>query len=586
MANNSMKVMKVIDERINVEQAPVLIVNESTPSVQYSTINVAGNASLTPTFTIPCPPNQGLDRTVTMAFTVQFLITGTNLQEFQANPAIALRAWPLHNACTSMNINLGNAGIGINPSQYAAALLTQWNCDSHTQATDLSSFPSAPDRYSTYAAAALSTTSPFDSDFAAVNSDYANTSRTGQITSINYYDGAFVLGQPAPAAIAWGANATQMVITATVFEPIAASPFVYTGVRNPKKAFFGLGNVTVSLSFSNLQRMLSFYVPGTATITSTQGQFLEQSLLVSYISAFEDSVSNFVSPMAYNYATLRTATSVFTVGASLGGVMASATANSATMQLSVVPSHFLIWATPPLSFVESQTQSLPDFCFTLSNATINFAGKDNILGTNCTPYQLYNISKKNGSNTSFSQWTGKQILSSSTQTNPANEPQYYGGGVLILKTSEDLRLPATSCSGMNRAINFQIQVQCTNLTDIDFGANCNLNVLAITDGVCLTQHGSRVQLIEGGITEDIYNNAPLVSGLEELAIKTYTNNNGYSGGSWASFKNDMSKFADYISPVSKPIIGALTNKAVAGIESSGAGRMHRGKIRGLLKGMY
>jgi len=45
-----------------------------------------------------------------------------------------------------------------------------------------------------------------------------------------------------------------------------------------------------------------------------------------------------------------------------------------------------------------------------------------------------------------------------------------------------------------------------------------------------------------------------------------------SGGSWASFKNDMSKFANYISPVSKPIIGALTNKALAGIESSGAGR--------------
>jgi len=581
MANDSINVMKVIDERINVEQVPILIVSESTPSVQYSTINVAGNASNTPTFTIPCPPNQGLDRTVIMQMTVQFLLTGTDLQLFQAQPAIALRAWPLHNACTSMNIQLGTAGVSINPSQYAAALLTQWNCDSHTQAVNLSSFPSAPDRYATYATASLASSSPFDSDFASPNSNYANTSRTGQITSINYYDGAFVLGAPAPAPIAWGANATQMVVTATIYEPIAASPFVYTGIRDPKKAFFGLGNVNVNLSFTNLQRMLSFFVPGTAAVTSIQGQFTQQSLQVAYINAFEDSVSNYVSPMAYNYSTIQTATSTFVCG-----IGASAPVPSTTMQLSVVPSHFLIWATPPLDYVNSQTNSYPDFCFTISNVSINFAGKDNILGSNCTPLQLFNISKKNGSNTTFPQWTGAQILSSATQTNPANAAQYYGGGVLILKTSEDLRLPSTSCAGMNRAVNFQITATCTNLSGINFGANCQFNVLAITDGVCITQHGSRVQLIEGGITEDMYNNAQIVSGLQEMAVKNYENKNGYSGGSWASFKSDLAKIANYISPVSKPIIGALTNKALAGIESAGAGRMHRGKIRGLLKGMY
>ena len=583
MANDSINVMKVIDERINVEQVPILIVSESTPSVQYSTINVAGNASNTPTFTIPCPPNQGLDRTVIMQMTVQFLLTGTDLQLFQQQPAIALRAWPLHNACTSMNIQLGTAGVSINPSQYAAALLTQWNCDSYTQALNLSSFPSAPDRYATYATASLASSSPFDSDFASPNSNYANTSRTGQITSINYYDGAFVLGQPAPAPVEWGADATQLVITATIYEPIAASPFVYTGIRDPKKAFFGLGNVNVNLSFTNLQRMLSYFVPVGATITSTQGQFTSQSLQVAYINAFEDSVSNYVSPMAYNYSTIQTSTATFVCGNGTTNPV-SVQVPSTTMQLGVVPSHFLIWATPPSTFVNSETQSLPDFCFTISNVSINFAGKDNILGSNCTPLQLFNISKKNGSNTTFPQWSGAQILTSATQTNPANAPQYYGGGVLILKTSEDLRLPSTSCAGMNRAINFQINATCTNLSGSDFGANCQFNVLAITDGVCITQHGSRVQLIEGGITEDMYNNAQVVSGLQEMAVKNYENKNGYSGGSWASFKSDMAKIANYISPMSKPIIGALTNKAVGAIE--GAGRMNRGKIRGLLKGMY
>jgi hypothetical protein len=74
--------------------------------------------------------------------------------------------------------------------------------------------------------------------------------------------------------------------------------------------------------------------------------------------------------------------------------------------------------------------------------------------------------------------------------------------------------------------------------------------------------------------------------LAEETLKRNARGKGYSGGkyTWGDFKNDMRGVLNYISPVSKPIIGALTNKAVGAIE--GAGMYPRRAIRGAIRGMY
>ena len=64
--------------------------------------------------------------------------------------------------------------------------------------------------------------------------------------------------------------------------------------------------------------------------------------------------------------------------------------------------------------------------------------------------------------------------------------------------------------------------------------------------------------------------------------------NGYSGGkySWNDFKSDMGKAAQYIAPVSKPIIEALTHKAVGQINGAGGAHMQRGKVRQAVHNYY
>ena len=102
----TIRIAKAIDPRINISEDPVLILNESVPSVQFSNIASTGGPSLNTTYNLSIPPNQGLSREVFMAFDVEFVITGTTLDAFQAENCVSLRAWPLNATLQSCNINL------------------------------------------------------------------------------------------------------------------------------------------------------------------------------------------------------------------------------------------------------------------------------------------------------------------------------------------------------------------------------------------------------------------------------------------------------------------------------------------------
>jgi hypothetical protein len=327
--------------------------------------------------------------------------------------------------------------------------------------------------------------------------------------------------------------------------------------------------------------MLSWAVVDGATITSTIATFGSQELLYEIISPYEDSLLNHVRPTTYNYTYTQIQSSSFSCQ---GYKSTTSSVNSNVLNFPIIPSHFAIWAMPPPSAIENPTISIPDLCFSISNVNINFAQRNNLIGGNARPIQLYNLSKKNGSNTTFSQWNGQNIISSGN--NPAS-PITYGGGCLILDCASDLSLPKSSCVGMSYQVNFQITCDITNNSNINwsqYGA-CQLFVASFTPSTCTIEYGGVINLENGaGITKEMYDNAPALSASTDNAVRANTASNGYSGGSWSSFMSAMKPYLD-------PIGQALSRKAVAGIETAGmgmagAGRMSKGKIRGMLKNHF
>lgn len=566
----TIRIAKAIDPRINIGEDPVLILSESVPSVQFNVAQSTGTPSLNNTFNLSIPPNQGLSREIFMAFDVQFTITGTDLDAFQAENCVALRAWPLNATLQSCNINLGTNGVSMNCSLYQP-VITQWNADSKIQNSDFSSFPSAPDIFSSYDVNE-SNISPFEPIMSSPNSQYTNSSRTGQITNIVYNTGN-----------------TEITITASIIEPIMLSPFTYTGVKDPKKSLFNLSNVVFNFSFNQLHRMLSMNIPTGATVNNVVGNFTSQKLLFEIVSPFEDSVLNSVRPTSYNYTNTTISTSTFEIA---GYKTVASGVASAVLQFAFIPSHFVIWATPPQSALNNPAigATIPDFNFSLKNVSINFAQRSNLIGSNAQPIQLYNMCKKNGSNTSYNQWIGSQIF-----TTAGNSGITFGGGCLIVDASADLSLPKSACVGMASQVNFQIQLDIINNSAINWGSGCQLNVAAFTPGICTIEYGGQVNLeIGAGITKQMYDEAPPLTSSSDESVKAAYNSNGYSGGSWASFKSALGNAASHVghalAPVGQALGKALTNKAVdKGLEyvaMMGAGKMNRGKVRGLLKGAY
>jgi len=342
--------------------------------------------------------------------------------------------------------------------------------------------------------------------------------------------------------------------------------------------------VTCAFNYVN-ERFLSYSIPAGATITGINHVWNQQLILVEFVAPFEDSISNATRPTNYNYSFIQSSDTAVTTAFASGG---QATVTTNTLQLAVIPNAFLIYVLPPTTGLYSQTSispSIPDFFFNIANINIQFGERQGLLGQ-CSQYQLWSLSKKNGSNVDYRRWSGAPINSS--QGFRGN----YGGGVLVLNVAQDLGLPKSTCSGMVYPSNFTANITINNQSPFDYNTGAGsggapiVRVVALTDGWITTAGSGNVDIHVGAITKEMLYAASEMPYLEEEVVRQKSRNAGYSGGrySWKDFKHDLSGFANYIKPVSKPIIEALTHKAVDKI--SGSGKMKRGTIRGMLSGYY
>lgn len=550
-----MKLAKAIDGRVDLSE-PTLVVYESVPSVQYYTA-VPPSPSLSPNIVIPVTPNFGLSRSLTFNAQLTFTITGTNLNLFTEQQCLSLRAFPINQTLQNLNIMLGTNGIQIEPYKYTSAFL-QLNNDSFAQRQNQSGTASAPDLVTNYSDIVGTVASPFANGLDENQSSSINSCRTKQLSNFQL-----------------GAGNTTLTFTANIYEDLIASPFLYNATVDPQKAIFNLNNVNITMTFNNIQRMLSYAIPNGATVTGVDGVFNYQAILCQFITPFGSSLANRTMPTAYNYSYIQsTDTTIANIPA--GG---SVQISTNTQQLSIIPDTFLIYVIPSTTSLNQLSPSLPDFFLPITNININIGIRQSVLGQ-ATQFQLWQIYKKNGGIADWPRFSGANIVDST-----GNLKGTYSSSPLILSVAQDLQLPPESTVGEVESSNFQANITVYNNTGYNL-TNCVVRVVSLTDGWITTSGNGQVDVHTGGITQEMVAAASEMPYLAEETIKRNARGKGYSGGkyTWSDFKHDMRGVLDYISPVSKPIIGALTKKAVGKIEGSGMYPRH--KIRGAIRGMF
>ena len=277
----------------------------------------------------------------------------------------------------------------------------------------------------------------------------------------------------------------------------------------------------------------------------------------------------------------------------LGGVYtlgAGERLTSNACQLSTIPRAFLVFASPSQADLNSASKvfknsdgtqtfgTQQDVFFQLSDINVQFGNYSGIFSS-ALPMQNWQVSARNGIDASYPRWAGKPIIDSTGLHG------IYAGAPLLIVTSRDLQLPQELTSGMQVMTQFQLTATVTNQT-LDIYTGVQLTVVAITDGFFEIESGASTSYL-GGITLEELKKANDATPTQMAQIDLRTQKRGYSGGkySWGNFKHDMRGVLDYIAPVSKPILGALTNRAVKEIGAGGA-KASRGHVRHALDNYY
>jgi len=543
---------KAVDSRIDL-RPPTYVIYESVPSVQYTSF-VPPTASLNPVITVNTPSaSQGLSREIIFNATVSITLTGTNMQNFLTSQCVSLRQFPIHQCLTNVSVQLGSGNVNMQPFNYTSALLSI-NNPTDVQHRAQSGTGSTSDNCTSYNDIVGYVGSPFSNQWDTASSQFINSARTNQITSIT-------------------ATPTTLTVVFTVNEPLMVSPFDYSNYGS--RSIFGLDTLIFSFSFAYLQRMLSYAIPVGSTVSNVSGVFNSQSLLCQFIAPAENSVSLIMNPQVYNWTNIQSNDTTYQNTVVSGNTFSLST-NS--VQYAIIPTYFLIYAIPNVNDLTGTT-SLPDFFFPIQSANIQFAMRSGILG-NATPYQLYEISKKNGAICNFPQFAGSSVYSS------LGKAGNFAGSPLVLSVAKDLSLPSDVSSGMSYQTTFQGQFTFLNQTASSY-SNITVRVIALTDGYIEIVPNGSVNTVMGNITKQDLMNAKELPLLSEVELKAETGVNGYSGGSvWSKLKDVFT--ANNIKSVAKiatPLLAMSGHPELAGLAGAvaGMGVASRGQLRNAIR---
>lgn len=589
---SKIKIIRAIDPRIAIDESQSVVAPLGPIAQTFTTVQPAAN-NFSPTYTIQCPSQgMGINRLMYQRITGTVTLTGTNMTAFATTSCIAMRSWPLARCMSSLRATFNNCSVSINPNLYMSALAFVGN-DSYEQNGVQSGSSTAPDVLTNPFDMMSWQISPFCNPLHSPQSDHISSSRTQQITQIAV--------DPAGAFV---------TITYEIIEPLVISPFVYNSNDN-QKSFFGINNLVIDISYVNeMCQLLDYSIPNGSTVTGSSNALGEMTLLVTYVAPSSLSLLAIPRAIAYNYTNLQqfpttvrnlppstwalpTPTSpadtpfIYTLGA---GVPVTSNA----CQLSTIPRAFLVFASPSQTdlnlcskeflscggtgtgSVEAGTQQ--DVFFQLSDINVQFGNYSGIFSS-AKPMQNWQISARNGIDANFPRWAGKPIIDS------MGLHGIFSGAPMLIVTARDLQLPEELTSGMQVMTQFQISATVTNQT-LDAYTGVQLTVVAITDGFFEIEAGASTSYL-GGITLEELKKANDATPTQMAQIDLRTQKRGYSGGkySWGNFKHDMRGVLDYIAPVSKPILGALTNRAVKEIGAGGA-KASRGHVRHALDNYY
>ena len=441
----------------------------------------------------------------------------------------ALRQYPIHSLCETLTVQINGESISDNVSDKLHALLN-YGVTQKERNCSVSTTPAMPDNFQEYA-------------------DYAQFG-----TAKNPLGGYGENGAEDPRGgfvIVPDAVTPLRKFKVVCVEPIMMSPF-FQGVGDAEEGFVNINQMNINYRWTqNLSKILSHSSLGNAITNVSVSMYQPPELLVTYLTPAENQILPALQTLPYS----KTLDYIKQQPTILAG--ASALYISDSIKLSQIPDTMYFFVRRNRS---TGNQNVSDSFCRIDNIQVLWNNQSGLMGT-ATPDQLYEMSKRNGCDLSYQQFSK------------------YRGSVLAIKFGENIGLLEAEAVGCQGQYTIQLQIRYTNVSSETLVQPEAMLLFHLVGSVQIAENMARASL--GNLTRDIV--------LETKGSGRAMSHSDYKrlqGGSfWTSLKSFFNKASHLVSPIAKALsnVPALAPYAtpIAGISDvvrqATGGRMGSGR---------
>lgn len=459
-------------------------------------------------FQTPPPSNSILvDRKITFTLPMRLTFTANVAPGFSVlnKNHDAPRAFPIHSMIDTIQLTINNCGITQNIGEIIHALL-RFNTDRKLFARDYSMTPTCLDCSQSYADLVGTVRNPLsmygDSNFQDVSG------RGG-------FSGFKIVSNP----VNNGNVVTQLVAVVDMIctEQIMLSP-LYWGGENAS----AFANVTSMdwvfnfLSSGPANRAWSHNNdPAISVITAASVQFnnfttfpfsyeISQPYLnITYITPDAATRVNPQLPITYPYFAVDKYVTDTNNAIAFG---AETQIQSNNIQLASIPRRVYVYARPSNNYYYSNP-GVTDCYYALKNLSIQFENYTGLFA-NATPFQLYEMSKKNHCSMSWSEWSGQLMYDVGGAPWDQNSNRFAGpGSIICIEFASDIGLDDNEAPGLGQGT-YNLQLSCiaknVNSSGDWDNVNVSLYVIPVLEGTfTITNSGSALTQTAVISTKDI-----------------------------------------------------------------------------------
>jgi len=373
----------------------------------------------------------------------------------------------------------------------------------------------------------------------------AEAQNTKDLDSRASFEILSIVGNTAQGA---GAGVKNVQITIRVREPLILSPFLFSGEQE-HSGLVGITQLNSTMSMdATAKRALRWYQSQTAGATKSV-------VSVAYTNPYMELFYYTPPPTMLVPSTCCTPLQQLvdyilpSTGANLAsGATTTLTSNS--LQLNSIPDKVVIWVDDANKY-GATGNLVSDHYASITGVNITFNNQTGIL-SNFSQKQLYDFSRKSGSQQTFDEFSGV-VRVSGNAVNGQNVPTSLRGtcgSVLYLNFGDCININEVyNAPGSLTTTQFVVQVSCKN--NLLNAIQPQLNVMFLYSGILSTTNGNSSSYLNGVLTRNDVLNASSAPHMAKSELVRYVGNGVFS---------DMKAMASNYLPMAKKMLQAVDNK--------------------------